>query len=238
MSLKRAKGVIRHFKEEGWTLSLRRAFKEASTPIHRREEYFFYTMFLDDPLARVATKGNPSFRLATIDDVPRLDPVMYMSKEEVTQWLIKGQLCFYVTVGDEIASYGWVGPRVTPLGPLGDLWAYLPEGEAFAHTMRTLPAFRGMSLYPFTLVKMGEHLSNTGFMKLWGFSAPHNVASDRGLAKAGFVKTGKVTYQRFLGREEFVLQGEVQWIKEGRSGKFGEGTYRKAAFVDGPPFEE
>jgi RimJ/RimL family protein N-acetyltransferase len=90
-----------------------------------------------------------------------------------------------VEVGSDIAAYGWVADTDEPLGNSGFVFTPAP-GDAWLYDFATLAAYRGRRYYPALLRFIARDLADAGFRRAWIGTAPGNVASQRGILRAGF----------------------------------------------------
>ncbi|MCX7624224.1 MAG: hypothetical protein N2Z82_10810, partial [Thermomicrobium sp.] len=92
-------------------------------------------------------------------------------------------------VGDVPVAYGWVATRRAHIGAL-DLTFTVPERERYLWDFFTAPAWRGWGIYPRLLQAIVRETLDAD--RFWiGYDAP-NVASARGIAKAGFRKVVEI----------------------------------------------
>jgi GNAT superfamily N-acetyltransferase len=88
---------------------------------------------------------------------------------------------------DTPAGYGWLARQVGRIDELSLVFE-LPRGEVYLWDFVTLPAFRGRGVYPQLLqaiTRQEEHIS-----RFWIGYDGGNLASGRGIAKAGFRVVG------------------------------------------------
>lgn len=75
----------------------------------------------------------------------------------------------------------------------------LAEDEAEIKFSLTLPNYRGQGLYPKVLCAIMDHLYSTGIKRVFICAERNNLASIRGIEKAGFKKAGEVRLRKILG---------------------------------------
>lgn len=95
--------------------------------------------------------------------------------------------------GGEVFAYGWIarpGDRVNDLG--FDL--VLPAGEVWIYDCATVPEARGRGLYTALLLAMRHDFTTYGIRHGWIGTAERNWASQRGIARAGFVKVADMDW--------------------------------------------
>lgn len=95
-------------------------------------------------------------------------------------------------IGDVLA-YGWIARSGDTVNDLGfDL--DLPPGEAWIYDCATVPQARGKGLYAALLVAMRHDFATYSIRHGWIGTAPRNWASQRGIARAGFVKVADMDW--------------------------------------------
>ncbi len=97
----------------------------------------------------------------------------------------RGCKCYIGNIEQEIATYGWVSFDDEHIGEL-DLTIRVPANEAYIWDCATLPAYRGLRLYPALLAFILNELSAEGIARVWIGADEDNVASQKGMALAGF----------------------------------------------------
>ena len=108
-----------------------------------------------------------------------------MDAGPLVEGFARGRHCYIAHVAGILAAYGWVSFDEQEIGELG-LRLRLMPGEAYIWDCATLPAYRGQRLYPALLGWMVRHLQSEGLRRLWIGADSDNVASQKGMARAGF----------------------------------------------------
>jgi GNAT superfamily N-acetyltransferase len=99
----------------------------------------------------------------------------------------------YVAWHDEQpAAFGWVATRSASIGELGATFA-IPAGERYLWNFVTLPAHRGLGIYPRLLQAIVEAESRDA-ERFWIGYAPENHASGSGITKAGFATLAEMSF--------------------------------------------
>jgi GNAT superfamily N-acetyltransferase len=96
-----------------------------------------------------------------------------------------GRRCYAGLIEGKIAVYGWVTFDEERIGEIG-LSIHMQAGEAYIWDCVTLPAYRGQRLYPALLAYILDDLSAEGLQRIWIGTDLVNVASQKGVALAGF----------------------------------------------------
>ena len=104
---------------------------------------------------------------------------------EVLQRFTRRCKCYLGKIEREIATYGWVSFDDEHIGEL-DLTIRMPANNAYIWDCATLPAYRGLRLYPALLAYILSELRAGGIARVWIGADEDNVASQKGMALAGF----------------------------------------------------
>ena len=126
---------------------------------------------------------------------------------EVLRRFENGRRCYTAWVEGELASYGWVSFDDELVGELS-LRLRLVPGEAYIWDCATLPAFRGQHLYSALLGYILAELQTDPLCRAWIGANLDNVASQRGIAHAGFRRVGDLLVERALGLRLVRVQGQ------------------------------
>ena len=97
----------------------------------------------------------------------------------------------------EIVSFGWVRGRERRIGPVRLLDA---PGRYFVYNFQTRADCRGRRLYPALLLAVRDLFGRDGAREFFGEVNVHNIASMRGIERAGFVPVGGVSYLTLADR--------------------------------------
>ena len=135
---------------------------------------------LDDFTAHALTDGAD---LATLTGLER---------REVEARLDHGNRCYVAQLGTNAVAFGWVAAGEAAIGEL-DVAFHLADADRYLWDFKTLPAWRGRGVNPRLLqsILRKEGLAETRF---WIINAPENLASARGIEKAGFQMVGDLAF--------------------------------------------
>lgn len=78
---------------------------------------------------------------------------------------------------------------------------HLCEGQCSIGACLTSPEFRGRNIYPVVLQYIIKEVFSKNVKKVFIAVAPHNIASTRGIEKAGFVKLKKIRGFILFGKQ-------------------------------------
>jgi hypothetical protein len=116
---------------------------------------------------------------------------------EVYKRFEAGRSCYTAWVEGQLAAYGWVSFDEEFIGELNLRLRLLP-GEAYIWDCATLPAFRQKRLFSALLVYMLGELQAEPLCRVWIGANLDNVASQRGIARAGFRRVADLVVARVL----------------------------------------
>ena len=105
--------------------------------------------------------------------------------DEILHRFDAGSRCYAARVDGRLASYGWVSFREESVGEL-NLRVRLLPGEAYIWDCFTLPEYRRQGLYSALLGYILSHLEEGSVCRTWIGTDTDNIASQRGIARAGF----------------------------------------------------
>lgn len=108
--------------------------------------------------------------------------------------LAAGHRCYVARLGAAPIAYGWVARAGATIGEL-DVAFRLGGADAYLWDFATLPAWRGRGVYPRLLQRILRAEGVAG-RRFWIINAPENVASAKGIAKAGFRVVGDLAFTR------------------------------------------
>jgi hypothetical protein len=90
-------------------------------------------------------------------------------------------------------GYGWMATQEASIGEL-DLHFALPASERYLWDFATLPDWQGFGIYPRLLQHMLMQQSST-VERVWIIHAPENSPSGAGMAKAGLLPVGQLSFR-------------------------------------------
>ena len=120
---------------------------------------------------------------------------------EITQRLQTGRQCYAAWLDDQIVAYGWVSFEHEDIGELNLRIKLLP-GEAYIWDCATLPAYRGNLLYSALLVYILAQLRAQNMCRVWIGADYDNLASQKGMARAGFHHVADLVIERVLAMRQ------------------------------------
>jgi hypothetical protein len=116
---------------------------------------------------------------------------------------------YAIFYGDELAHVSWVVPPEQEAAT-GPRIVGLKSGEIEISACYTSPAFRGRSIYPHVIRCLAAIYREQGTKLIWMKTNADNIASQRGIEKAGLKRRGHALRWWFgylPGFEGFILRG-------------------------------
>lgn len=161
---------------------------------------------LDHPAPLIKSFIDASFTRVGSEASTELGTVMNLASTEVFKRLESGRRAYAARVDGKIVSYGWVSFREEFVGEL-NLRLKLMLEEAYIWDCATLPAFRGNHLYGALLTHIVEELRVEQFRRIWIGTDLDNIASQRGIAHAGFQHVADLVIERVLALRQVWVRG-------------------------------
>ena len=142
---------------------------------------------------------------------PDLGPALAASTDsislnEIISRLESGRQCYAARVDGQIVAYGWVSFEHEDIGEL-NLRIKLVPGEAYIWDCATVPAFRGNLLYSALLVYILGNLRTQRICRAWIGADLDNIASQKGIARAGFHHVADLVIERVLAMRQVWVSG-------------------------------
>ena len=157
-----------------------------------------WVLNLDEPTEGITPLVAATFRQAGAGSASALVQAMQLdSPAEIYRRFEAGQRCYTAWVGGELASYGWVSFDRELVGELRLRLQLLP-GEAYIWDCCTLPSYRQNRLYSALLAYTLAELRSGPLCRAWIGASRENLASQQGIARAGFHRVADLTVTRML----------------------------------------
>jgi GNAT superfamily N-acetyltransferase len=125
-------------------------------------------------------------------DVSFMAELQRRAERDIADRFIDGHRPYVAWHDGEPAAFGWVATRSASIGELGATFT-IPEGERYLWNFVTLPAHRGLGIYPRLLQAIVDAESRDA-ERFWIGYAPENHASGSGIAKAGFATLAEMSF--------------------------------------------
>jgi hypothetical protein len=166
----------------------------------------FHTWWRGDPLPSLPFLSG--LVMVPTDDQPLLNTLAGIDAAEFQRRMRQGHQPWLARIGVEPVAWGWCAAESLSIGELG-IDCPLPRGNRYLWDFCTVTRWRGHGIYPRLLQTIVT--SETEATRFWvGHDVP-NVASERGIAKAGFQEVG-VLYRQPDGGFELVPSASPQRV--------------------------
>lgn len=129
-----------------------------------------------DPLA--------DWHVETSNDRNFLAKLSVLSHQEAEKRLQAGHQAYVAYIGDVIVAYGWTAHNSAAFGS-PSVHFTVPAGDLYLYHFVTLLPWRGRGCYPRLLQTIIQRESS-GVERFWIIHQLKNIASQRGIARAGF----------------------------------------------------
>lgn len=185
-----------------------------------------WVLDLDEPLLvgpvpRVAV----TFQCVDPEAAPSLAQAMgHDSPGEAHRRFAARKRCYTGTVDGVLATYGWVTFDEELIGELR-MRIRLRQGEAYIWDCATLPAYRGLRLYPALLCHIIHDLCAEGVRRIWIGADADNLPSQTGMVLSGFQPIVDIVLDYVLAKRMSWARGHPgapeQLVEDGRRALLG-----------------
>ena len=156
-----------------------------------------------------ANDPNLRWELLPAGGIGRLLDIGPFDVNDGLERLRRGDRCYTVSIDGRLAHYSWVQRSGShPITEAGVRVA-VARGEFFIYHCRTVEWARGKGIYPATLVRIVNDYYEEGCSSAWIYTTRENIASQRGILRAGFNLVARLEAVRLgshyfrVGRADF-----------------------------------
>jgi GNAT superfamily N-acetyltransferase len=150
----------------------------------------FATRHRNDPMPALSPLD--ALEIHHVWDVSFMAELQRRSVSDIADRFIDGHRPYVAWNHDQPAAFGWVATRSASIGELGATFT-IPKGERYLWNFVTLPAHRGLGIYP-RLLQAIVDVESRHAERFWIGYAPENHASGSGIAKAGFATLAEMSF--------------------------------------------
>jgi ribosomal protein S18 acetylase RimI-like enzyme len=162
---------------------------------------------LDEVIPVVTPRVEATFRRVERESASELAVAMGVdASTEILKRFDENRRCYAAWFENKIVTYGWVSLDEEFVGEL-NLRLRLLKGESYIWDCATLPAYRQRHLYSALLVHILSELRVEGLCRAWIGTDLDNIASQRGIARAGFHHVADLVVERVLALRQVWVQG-------------------------------
>jgi hypothetical protein len=148
------------------------------------------TRHRNDPLPEM--QPVPGLVVRQESDATVMAALQSRTVDEMNRRLTGGHRAYVAWRDEQPAAWGWVATQSAHIGEL-DATFTIPLGERYLWNFVTLPAQRGLGIYPRLLDAIVGAESREA-ERFWVAYAPENHASGTGIRKAGFVTVAELSF--------------------------------------------
>jgi GNAT superfamily N-acetyltransferase len=148
-----------------------------------------WTWWPGDPLPALTPIDH--LEVSVVSDAATLAPLTALDTATVQARLDDGNQSYHAWLAAVPVAYGWVATASASIGEL-DVDFRL-AADRYLWDFVTLPSWRGRGVYPHLLQAILER-EGAAERRCWIINAPENVASARGIEKAGFQRAGDLAF--------------------------------------------
>lgn len=135
----------------------------------------------------------PDFTLTSSVDEDISAIALEISDAEKQELIQRGHHPYLARLGTQTVAYGWSASGQARFG--GGLVTFqVPARNRYLYDFVTLPAWRGQGIYP-RLLQAILRRESRAYERFWIIHQSTNIASERGIGKAGFTVACKVYFQ-------------------------------------------
>jgi GNAT superfamily N-acetyltransferase len=125
-------------------------------------------------------------------DAAAMASLQNRSIDEMSSRFAAGHRAYVALMDGQPAAWGWVATSTANIGELGASLT-LNSDERYLWNFVTLPAYRGLGIYP-RLLQAIMGMDSAEVERFWIGYAPENHASGVGIRKAGFVTAVEMSF--------------------------------------------
>ncbi len=134
------------------------------------------------------------------EQVGRLLDIGPFDRSDGLRRMDRGDLCYTVCLDGRLAHYSWV--QRSGSHPITEAALTLPveRGELWIYNCRTVDWAKGKRIYPATLERITNDHFAQGYWTAWIYTTQENIASQKGILRAGFCQVATLRALRVGSR--------------------------------------
>ena len=188
--------ILKFVEHHNWQELFRRIRIAAIKPFYENRDMVVVKLGPNADLGPKVTLEAKELKLADID---QMFEVMYLSRTEIKNNFDEGSRCFTILDNGKIASYCWA---LFDLRQLTEVhWDFkLRPNQTWLSNAVTVKNARGKGYYPSLFRYIAQTLKTEKFDEFFGNAEEKNIASLKGLGKAGCRQVVKVEMKKVLSK--------------------------------------
>ncbi|MGB8227273.1 MAG: hypothetical protein WCE45_10490 [Sedimentisphaerales bacterium] len=153
-----------------------------------------------------AEKPDPNLEIKelTLSDIDQMLKVMYLSRASLCSRFDRGERCFAIIDSGEIVTYFWAQFNFRYIDRLY-LTFNLKSNQAWFYNAVTVKRARGKGNYPNIIRYMSKVLAADGFDEIFIDVEEKNLASIRGMEKAGCRRIAKIQVKKLFSKIRYAV---------------------------------
>jgi Acetyltransferase (GNAT) family len=184
-----------HYREGGIGRLMRKALEYLQRVVWSETDWLVYVRTLTDEVAEV--RQVVARRQIALPELAGCGYAKALAfPEEMERRFRDRNVCFGFYAGDRLATIGWSSPDYLELDR--DL-RYPCRGAVGLYDFETFREFRSRGYYTNALIQLAGVMRDTGCKTLYIAVDPANVPSIRGIERAGFRRTLRITRRSRFG---------------------------------------
>lgn len=147
-----------------------------------------------------ANEKSLKWELLSPEQVGRLLEMGPFDRSDGLLRMDRGDLCYTVCIDGRLAHYSWV--QRSGSHPITEAALTLPveRGQFWIYNCRTVDWAKGKRIYPATLQHIiNDHFAQ-GYQTAWIYTSKENIASQKGILRAGFCQVSTLRALRVGSR--------------------------------------
>jgi ribosomal protein S18 acetylase RimI-like enzyme len=162
---------------------------------------------LDEETPALAPRVHAEFHRVTPDLAPALCSIRGRdASAEFNQRFERGCQCYGAWVENRLTAFGWVSVEDEHIGEL-NLRVKLLPGEVYIWDCETASDYRSRGLYSALLIHLLNELRAQNICRAWIGADLDNVASQKGIARAGFHHVADLVIERVVALRQVWVVG-------------------------------
>ncbi|MCX5633506.1 MAG: hypothetical protein NTW93_07530 [Phycisphaerae bacterium] len=159
------------------------------------------TRFIMKLLPEEAREPEPSLEIKelTLSDISQMLAVMYLNRVDICRRFNRGERCFAIIDDKGIATYFWAQFGFRYIDRL-HLTFNLKSNQVWFYNAVTVKRARGKGNYPNIIRYMSQTLASEGFDGFFIDVEEKNLASIRGMEKAGCKRIAKIQMKKLFSK--------------------------------------
>jgi hypothetical protein len=170
------------------------------------EQTYLYRLAYPSLPSTAPSTAGVTWHLLSPGGLKQLLDIGSVDVSESSKRLHRGDICYVACVDGRLAHYAWV--QKTGSHPITDAGVseQVDPREFWIYDCRTAGWARGRGIYPATLIRIVNEQFEAGCRTAWIYTSRENIASQKGIQRAGFGLLKSLKALR-VGRRYYPLGG-------------------------------